>query len=663
METQRLDPQRSMAAFPHRRQLALFVVAVLFPSMVLVALGLRTIVQDRELAANRLAEDRRRLVADVRQALRAELDGIKLDALRDYAKTTESPSSRAYGHPAVRLVAPIREGRFVAPWELRRANPVAQASLEPHSLAFMRAIARGEVAELREKDFPRATSAYRDALRASTNPPQSAFARLMLARALAAGGRFGEALKLYRDLLAMPSEIQDAEGVPIALYAAARLIESAPPDSLVGARLRLELASSVWRSPAEAYLLRGLVDRIAAKDSSGQRISASRPRIDDEIALIERTIALQHELPRIGLAYGGGLSSAAPVAWVPFASGAWLVTVADSPGADGEAVVAVDAQTVLRAMSNSAASPSSLPSTLAFRLGDEGEPLGPDFPYFMLARGDTPSATLGTALNRQRRFYLAILTLVLGITVVGGYLLWRDVRREARLSDLRAHFVSSVSHELKTPLTAIRMFAERLRAKEHPTRAMLAEYLDTIVGESERLTRLLNNVLDLSRIEQDQKNYRREPTALAIVAKRAAAAMEYPLAQEGFTLNVQLENGVPPIAVDADAIEQAILNLLTNAMKYSGDSRVIDLRVRPENGHAVIDVADRGVGIPSSEHTRLTERFYRVRSAANDRISGTGLGLTLVDHVVRAHGGFLHVQSVVGEGSTFSIHLPLETRS
>jgi signal transduction histidine kinase len=228
-----------------------------------------------------------------------------------------------------------------------------------------------------------------------------------------------------------------------------------------------------------------------------------------------------------------------------------------------------------------------------------------------------------------------------------------------RVVRMRSDFVSSVSHELKTPLTAIRMFAETLRMQERPDPAVQTEYLDTIVGESERLTRLLNNVLDVSRIERGQKSYRREPASLGEIAERAVRALEYPLRRDGFRLNTTLENGLPALPVDGDAIEQAILNLLTNAMKYSGDSREIDLRLRRQDGYAVIDVSDHGVGIPEEARDRVTEKFYRVPTSENERIPGSGLGLTIVEHAVRAHGGRLEVRSAVGEGSTFSIHLPL----
>jgi signal transduction histidine kinase len=256
--------------------------------------------------------------------------------------------------------------------------------------------------------------------------------------------------------------------------------------------------------------------------------------------------------------------------------------------------------------------------------------------------------------------WIAGLALVLGVAVFGGYLLLRDVNRDVRMTEVRSQFVASVSHELKTPLTAIRMFAETLAMGRSRDERTKSEYLETIVNESERLARLVDNVLDFSKIEQGKKIYRLRPTRLDEVAGSAMRALQFPLAQQGFQLHLTVQEDLPELQADPDAIQQAILNLLTNAMKYSGDAREIDLRLCARNGDAVIEVADRGLGLAPEEQKRVFEKFYRAPSHESRLIAGTGLGLTLVAHIANAHGGRVEVESALGAGSTFCLVIPIK---
>jgi signal transduction histidine kinase len=250
------------------------------------------------------------------------------------------------------------------------------------------------------------------------------------------------------------------------------------------------------------------------------------------------------------------------------------------------------------------------------------------------------------------------LLLAIGLTISAGSLLWRDVQRDLRMADMRSQFVSSVSHELRTPLAAIRLFAETLKLDGDIDRRTRSEYLDTILQESERLSRLVDNVLDVGKIDRGQKVYRFEPVMLDDVIASAARTAQYPLERAGFSLHVALESGVPAVG-DSDALQQAILNLLSNAIKYAGASRRIDLRLQRQNSHARISVVDGGIGIDPHEQPRIFDLFYRASSSDTQHIPGTGLGLTIVAHVARAHGGAVDVHSRPGHGSTFTITLPL----
>jgi signal transduction histidine kinase len=189
---------------------------------------------------------------------------------------------------------------------------------------------------------------------------------------------------------------------------------------------------------------------------------------------------------------------------------------------------------------------------------------------------------------------------------------------------------------------------------------MTGDYLKTIVSESERLGRLVESVLEFSRIEQGRKTYHMQPTHLDDVVCAAARTMEYPLTQLGFTLTIAGDGTAPTFRGDPQALTQAVLNLLSNAMKYSGGARHIEMRTGTRGHEAFVDVVDHGIGIPARDQLRIFERFHRVQSAETAGIAGTGLGLALALHAVEAHRGRITVSSDVGRGSTFSVSIPLQ---
>jgi signal transduction histidine kinase len=259
--------------------------------------------------------------------------------------------------------------------------------------------------------------------------------------------------------------------------------------------------------------------------------------------------------------------------------------------------------------------------------------------------------------------YGSMLCVVLGAGMLAGYLLLRDVHRQTATAEMRSHFVASVSHELKTPLTSIRAHAETLLLGRAGSAETTADYLKTIVSESERLTRLVDSVLEFSRIEQGRKAYHLQATALEDIVTSAAKAMDYPLAQLGFTLTISSDGSAPTVRADPEALIQAILNLLANAMKYSGQARRIEMRLGTREGEAFVDVVDHGIGIARDDQARIFERFHRIQSPQTAGIAGTGLGLPLALHVVEAHRGRIAVSSQPGRGSTFSVRIPVQAQT
>jgi signal transduction histidine kinase len=227
------------------------------------------------------------------------------------------------------------------------------------------------------------------------------------------------------------------------------------------------------------------------------------------------------------------------------------------------------------------------------------------------------------------------------------------------MARLKADFVANVSHDLKTPLSVIRMFGETLEMGRLPDEAARQEYYRVITRETERLTRLIDNVLDFSRIESGRRTYVPVPTAVEPLVRETVEGFSVPLAQQGFKVEVQVAPDLPEVPLDADAVAQALANLVDNAIKYSAERRSLGVEARAAEGHLVLEVADEGIGIPREEQSRIFDKFYRVGRSETQGRRGSGVGLALVRHVAEAHGGRVTVESRPGEGSRFTLWLPL----
>jgi signal transduction histidine kinase len=269
--------------------------------------------------------------------------------------------------------------------------------------------------------------------------------------------------------------------------------------------------------------------------------------------------------------------------------------------------------------------------------------------------GDQSIPGIVAARARPQRVMMAVLA---GVMALGVFFVTRAAAREVRLAELKSNFVSSVSHDLKTPLALIQLFAETLELGRLKNTERAPEYYRIINSEARKLTRLINNLLDFSRIEAGLRQYRREPTDLTTVTQRVLDSLESQFRHGQFTVTSRLTPPVP-VLIDPEATEQAIENLISNAMKYSPEHREILVEVRREGGYGVVAVTDRGLGVPPRLQHKIFRKFYRIQTDAGSGPQGTGLGLAIVDHVMRGHAGFVRVSSEPGRGSTFTLHFPL----
>ena len=270
-------------------------------------------------------------------------------------------------------------------------------------------------------------------------------------------------------------------------------------------------------------------------------------------------------------------------------------------------------------------------------------------------RGSTIAA-IGERFARMSLLTLAALSLVLA----GGIALtYRNVTKEMALARLKSDFVSNVSHELRTPLSLIRLYAETLEMGRLTSPEKYQEYYRIIRKESERLTSLINNILDFSRIEAGRKEYDFRETDMSELVHNTLDSYRYQLEQSGFQFEEKIDD-VPPLRVDREAMARSLLNLVNNALKYSQDRKFIGVNLYRDNGSVKLEVVDQGIGIPDHEQQKIFEKFYRVGDPLVHNTKGSGLGLSLVRHIVQAHGGQVSVDSRPGQGSKFTIALPVK---
>ncbi|MBI5495932.1 MAG: HAMP domain-containing histidine kinase [Deltaproteobacteria bacterium] len=254
--------------------------------------------------------------------------------------------------------------------------------------------------------------------------------------------------------------------------------------------------------------------------------------------------------------------------------------------------------------------------------------------------------------------YSALLFLFYVLLAVGVAWVSMSLYREVQLGRLKTDFVSHVSHELRTPLTSIRMFLETVRLGRVQSREEELECLRLCAQETERLSGMIERVLDWARVEAGKKSYQKRPVTAGEIAEAALQSFATQALEAPYVLTREVLAPDAPLLVDPDAITEALLNLLHNAFKYTAEEKRIGLRVEQRGSMVAFAVSDNGPGVPRREQKKIFERFYRAEDPLNARAHGSGLGLALARHVVEAHGGRIRLQSTPGKGSTFTVELP-----
>lgn len=615
------------------------LVAIALAAVALVGLGVDAARRQRE-AVSALAESNRRLLGQriagelealVRERAEACLDEPGVREAVAIAVDAETPAEirGARRHfEAVASAHPIARHFFVldasgARFPLTRDLPRSFAPHTDSTRQFRRLIEEAESLEIIERDVPRALERYAAASRLETTAPSRALALSRMARCQRKLGADQDAARLYHLIAEEHGDDYDRFHRPYGLVAALALGET--PTDLYQGRWELsgqQLDFFEAALPLQENLETEFVDHLAlgrALEADLQRIAPGTPTRLSNLTLSDRETPRQIFFTTIGNVTVG---FEADLEWIATA----LLPEALAQGG-------VDAATAHLQLAAA--------DGIAFRSM---------FPFWTLEL-ELPSKDSYDGL------FATAIGLVLCVLVLGLFVVVRDASRERKLGQLRSDLVSGVSHELKTPLTLIRLYAETLLHGGQHTEEERQGFHRIILREGERLSHLVDKVLHFARIQRRQREYFLEEGDLAAVVADTVDAYEEYLTRRGFNVVNDLETELPPVKFDAGAVSQAVVNLVDNAVKYSRDEKHVRLRLYREQSFVVFEVEDHGVGIPAEDRERIFEQFYRGNGSETG--GGYGLGLFLVAHIMEAHGGRVWVESEPKRGSTFRLVFPI----
>lgn len=272
---------------------------------------------------------------------------------------------------------------------------------------------------------------------------------------------------------------------------------------------------------------------------------------------------------------------------------------------------------------------------------------------------DRAGGTVEEAVNKRKNQSLLALGLLMVVMILGIFLVFRNIQQEMKLAQKKADFVSNVSHEIRTPLALINMFAETLLMDRVKTEEKKKEYYGIITKEVSRLTNMINRILSFSKIEASKRTYEKRHLDLNMVVHDVFNTYSYHLENNGFQYVLKPYEGELHINADQEAVIEVLVNLIDNAMKYSLDAKQVIIETGLKGKKAFVSVKDHGMGIPKNQLDKLFEKFYRVPNGDVHDTKGSGLGLTIVEHIMDAHDGEVEVQSTQGKGSTFKLFFPL----
>jgi len=691
-----------------RKMVLIFILAILLPCLIVGYLSLTTFAKRRE-AVKRALESN--LWVSGEAALKS-IEGVLLEHERD-ALTRENfirltqpkeadQSLSAYSALAKNIAGQLflldNNYQIIIPKTGREDVSVFQWEKRVSNSQFAQTLQRAESFEFSQKNYSRAAELYRKCTTSAPSRQHKAIALEGLGRCLSASRKYDEAYKVYSELSSKYGQLHNKAGHPYGVVAAVELgvilqRQNKEENSLeILLKLYENIQNGVWllNLPAYDFFITEIESILNDKFNDGEYPEIQKfyqdlrkqqspylevliftdflrreavPKIKEKFTLSRMGGEVQAE--RFLTSRGEYFSLLSYVILPNFQANktfyggfSWnlgslnkeilpklLEDVTKDSGLHLQ-IIDESGQNILIGKEELLSKDSLILSYRQFPL-----------PWKLVVSQPALNDLEQTAL-RENIFYGVLLTVIVVLMFLGAFLIARDISRESETTRLKTEFVHNISHELKTPLTLIRLYGETLQRKQDLKKEEKQEAYEIITKESERLSHMINNVLDFSRIEMGKKEFNFKKSDLAQVIRDTLESYRYHLEKKGFSVQANIASDLPEMNFDGEAIASILVNLLSNAMKFSPMDKKVTIRLFKKSENAVLQIADKGIGISPREISRIFKRFYRSNHEVVSESRGSGLGLTLVKHIAEAHGGRIEVESEPGKGSIFSVILP-----
>lgn len=692
-----------------RTKILLFaLILIILPSGILGYFGFRSL-ENRGL---RLKENYRSMARLMLDKLEGDLLNLEGGFLRDIINKEWNQDSQTIKellrqikeqHPLIgEIFIMDTEGSVIHPNLILIAESVVQSRENEIQAAGNELIRSGEQYEFVERDYSAALRLYNQATKQASSHLLQSYARMLVARCYSKMKNYRKAEEEYRKLFEQGGGAQSPDGTPLKLIGLFQLSETyallRDNKNQISALLELyeELISNPEGFKSYDFYFETVKKKIEQISQSDVLEKSDRDRLEklrkEEELQMERTrfLKLIRQALRLQLNDYELINKAEsipighPFRYVARDTDETLhqigYTYLSSSGAQTEPrilVYQIDKEFVLTELLFGIEEKGELGDKLHVGIiNQEGSFVFPSqvasslqalavenfsqfFSWWRLALFDKDGKNVEQIVGREKQLYGLALVSIFILILAGIIMTLKAATHEVDMARLKSDFVSNVSHELKTPLALIRLFGETLELDRVVDAEKRKEFSHIIARESQRLSHLIDNVLDFSKIDSGQKEYTFEKEDLAQVLSSTLEAYKYYIRDHGFEFDVSIPQSPIYMLIDRDAISQALLNLLSNAEKFSKDCKYIGVKVIPKDSEVWIVVEDKGPGIPESNLKHIFNKFYRGEHGAARDVQGSGLGLTIVKHIVESHGGKISVESEEGKGSRFTIRLLL----